>query len=637
MSLRRTITAIAAALSCLVTTLVGGLATGAPAGGQVTGPPTIRLLTQSPWAATRDTVSFTIEVDTDRAGTIDVVVEDALDDPATVDDDIDGRPRIRGTLTPLPVVAGRQVVRVDAVVVPTADGTPGDPVVLEDGVFPVRIALRDDRGTVTTLRTHLIHLDPATPRPLALVLPVAAPVAADGTIAVTALETVRTALDVVRSLGEIPLALHLSPQLVERLADERVGADIRTTLAALVAGGDAVLGTSYVPIDEAAWHAAGASDVVGWARNEATAVLDDAGLVADPEVWRLVGPATETALARSADAGAQVVVVDADALTGADHHVGAVTFDGAGPLRVVPATPATSADALRTDPVLAAHRTLATIAVAGGGQLLLPAIPEGTVGLADWSTYVRTLLGALARPDRPVTLRKDLGSTEPAVGTAATTSIATAAPVPGPSVDVGRARVTLATAAHVAGALASDPEPAVQGRRAALRALLVEPVDAAARLDAIAADLRTLVAAIDLPPRETVVVTSYRADVPVVLHNRSERPLRVRVQVAGVGVEVDDSGTFDVDVPPGVVEILVPVQTRRSGTFRLQVRVSTPDGGIELAQGTLELRSQAISGVGIALSAGAIAVLVAWWVRSNRQRRRNEHEPELAAVGTTGT
>ncbi len=636
MSLRRILATTSLAMSCLLTTLVGGVATGGPAAGQGSGTAEIRLLTQSPWTASRDTFTVTLEIDTDRSGTIDVVVEDAIDDPTTVDDPVD-RPQVRGTLPSIPVVAGRQVVRVDVPVVPTADGTPGNPVVLEDGVFPVQITLRDDRGTPAALRTHLVHTSTNATRQLALVLPVAAPVDADGTIPAAALETVRSALDVVRSVGETPLSLHLSPQLAEALAASTVGADIRTTLTALLAGGDTVLGTTYVPIDEASWHGAGGSDVVGWARNEGAAALDAAGFVADMDVWRLLGPATDTALARSGEAGARVVVVDAAALTDATHHVGALVLEAAGGVRVVPATPATSAAALRADPVLAAHRTIATAAVAGGGQLLLPAVPAVAADVADWSVYVRTLLGALARPDRPFTVLRDLGADDLVVEAAETAGIRTAAPGAPPAVDVTRARTTLAVAAHVAGALVADPAPAERGRRAALRALTLAPAAAAERLDAVATELRSLVTAIDLPPRETVVVTSYRADVPVVLSNRSDRPLRVRVQVSGVGVEVDDGGTFDVDVPPGVVEILVPVQTRRSGTFRLQVRVATPDGGIELARGDVELRSQAISGVGIALSVGAVAVLATWWIRNDRRRRSAERESSGAGAGTTGT
>lgn len=637
MSPRRTLTRTLLALCCALTALGGAVTTAPPAAGQVgvAGTAEIRLLSQSPWIAARDTFSFTLEVDTDRPGTIDVVVEDALGDPGAVAADPGRGPTIVRSLPSVPVVAGRQVLRIDTPVVPTADGTPGNPLVLADGVFPVQVILRDDTGRRTTLRTHLVHVDPEPVRPLVLVVPVAPALSRDGTVTPQARDALRSALDVLRSAGDVPLALHVRPDLLDGLAADTVsGSAVRTALVDLVRGGDAILGAPYVPLDEASWHGVGASDVVGWARNEGATVLEDAGIVADTEMWRLVGPGTEQTFVHSAGAGAGVLLVDAATLPGAGWHVGGVTFAGSGTLRVIPVTAASAAGPLVGDPVLAAHRTLAALAVAGGGQLLLPDLPTTAAELADWTVYVRTLLSPLARTDRPFTPITDLRGDALPVVEAAAAGIEAATPPDPPTVDVSRARAALAVAAHVAGALALDPGPAERGRRDALRALTLEPAAASALLEETEARLRALVRDIDLPARETVVVTSYRAEFPVVIHNRSERPLRVRVQISGPGVEVDETGTFDVDVPPGVVEVLVPVQTRRSGTFRLLVRVSTPDGGIELARTTVDLRSQTISGVGVALSVGAIAVLAAWWIRSDRRRRS---ALAAAAAGTGST
>jgi hypothetical protein len=65
----------------------------------------------------------------------------------------------------------------------------------------------------------------------------------------------------------------------------------------------------------------------------------------------------------------------------------------------------------------------------------------------------------------------------------------------------------------------------------------------------------------------------------------------------------------------------VKVQSRASGLFRLDVRLQAPGGALRLATGELSVRSTSSSVVGVVLTAGAVAVLVVWWVRTSLRRR----------------
>ena len=81
----------------------------------------------------------------------------------------------------------------------------------------------------------------------------------------------------------------------------------------------------------------------------------------------------------------------------------------------------------------------------------------------------------------------------------------------------------------------------------------------------------------------------------------------------------------------------VRVQSRASGLFRLDVSLHAPAGALRLATGELSVRSTSSSVVGVVLTAGAVAVLVAWWVRTSLRRRaarRAEHEGD--PTGGTG-
>ena len=75
-------------------------------------------------------------------------------------------------------------------------------------------------------------------------------------------------------------------------------------------------------------------------------------------------------------------------------------------------------------------------------------------------------------------------------------------------------------------------------------------------------------------------------------------------------------------LPPGPTDIEIPIQTRRSGEFEIDIRATSPDGGLAVADTHLTVQSWAISGVGVLLSAGALVFLVLWWVRNYRTRSR---------------
>ena len=62
--------------------------------------------------------------------------------------------------------------------------------------------------------------------------------------------------------------------------------------------------------------------------------------------------------------------------------------------------------------------------------------------------------------------------------------------------------------------------------------------------------------------------------------------------------------------------IKVPVESRSSGVFPLDVSLWTPDGSQLLARDRDTVRSTAVSGVGIVLMAVAVVSLGLWWGRA---------------------
>ncbi len=93
------------------------------------------------------------------------------------------------------------------------------------------------------------------------------------------------------------------------------------------------------------------------------------------------------------------------------------------------------------------------------------------------------------------------------------------------------------------------------------------------------------------------------------------------------------SGTAHTNVVP------VPVRTRASGVFSVDIVMHSPSNRLELAAGQVSVRSTATSVVGIILSVGALAVLIVWWARTSlrrRRQRRDEAAPDLSAAPEPG-
>jgi hypothetical protein len=80
-----------------------------------------------------------------------------------------------------------------------------------------------------------------------------------------------------------------------------------------------------------------------------------------------------------------------------------------------------------------------------------------------------------------------------------------------------------------------------------------------------------------------------------------------------------------ITLEPGSTLVTLRVRAPVPGDTPFDVRVTSPDGGIELAQTRVTVRSTAVSGIGLVLSVGAGAFLLLWWFhhwhRARRERR----------------
>jgi len=98
--------------------------------------------------------------------------------------------------------------------------------------------------------------------------------------------------------------------------------------------------------------------------------------------------------------------------------------------------------------------------------------------------------------------------------------------------------------------------------------------------------------------------------------------LQVRVLVTSPKLDFPDGAAQIVTLDTANTTVTFKVRARASGTFPLDVKVTSPDGTLPIATERLTVRSTAVSGVGFVLSIGAGLFLAGWWIQHLRSERR---------------
>lgn len=126
----------------------------------------------------------------------------------------------------------------------------------------------------------------------------------------------------------------------------------------------------------------------------------------------------------------------------------------------------------------------------------------------------------------------------------------------------------------------------------------------------------------------SVTFTSRRGSVPVTVTNGATYPVRVRVGLASSKLSFPDGASRIVTVdPPGDTTVFVAL-ARSTGTFPVQARVTSLDGGIVFHSGELTVRSTAANLSALILTAGGALFLIGWAGRQLRRRRRAREAAE---------
>ena len=128
-----------------------------------------------------------------------------------------------------------------------------------------------------------------------------------------------------------------------------------------------------------------------------------------------------------------------------------------------------------------------------------------------------------------------------------------------------------------------------------------------------------------------VTLTAKSGSVPVTVINKNAFPVRLRVSVDSAKVGFPSGATQLTQVNPPNDTVDFTVLARAAGSFPLDVRLQTPDGGRLIARGSVVLRSSAVSTVALLVVAGSALFLFLAWARRTRKRTK----AAARAIGAT--
>jgi hypothetical protein len=526
---------------------------------------------------------------------------------------------------------------------------PRDPTLLSlprDGVYPVRVELRDHSGAALDgFTTHLVFLSPATGPRLGVVLaiPIHAPptVQPAGTRRGRGTETVAAVAGALEAAPGVNAVVVPTPETLQGVAanPEPAGQAALSALRRVVDRRQLISGT-YVPVSLSGLVDNGlaveANVQVLHGRDVTNQVLHTP---VDTTTWLADDTIDDSTLGGLDRLGIRRVVVPDSVLvplrsqTTLTRPFVLENRDGV-TQEAAPGDEGLAAHFTnKTQPALVAHRFLAETAVLYLDQ---PAAARGVVAVIprSWApdqTALREILTGLAQSPvlQPMSLDEYFAQVDIARDSRNVPLVRRLAlkDKPASGVEDVAADIRAMRRRLVGFDGVVDPANPLRGGLGE-RLLVAESTDLragaarAAYVRAVRHSLDGALRGIQMPRGRTFSLTARSAQIPLTFRNKTGYPVHAFVTLRADKLQFEDQAGRRVDlVRPNTTERF-SVRARTSGTFPVRVRLESPDGSLLIGNTRFTVRSTATSGVGILLSVGAALFLILWWARHIVRGRR---------------
>ncbi len=515
---------------------------------------------------------------------------------------------------------------------------------INQGALPVVITLQDNDGDVIdTLITHLLVLDDQQEHTLhiAFLADLSAPLALqpDQTITLDTEDLFERAQRIAQR-QPVPITVALQPETLQALAVSEPG---RLDEFIELLADRPVLNAPWVDLDEEAWRLADDIDLIGDQYSHGAAVITETLGRPPSTISRLDHNATPQTLALLAGNGTETAVIEAtwpSATPARTSRLAPVRLDATNgeTMTAIPIDNSLRQTLNHPDPELAGQRALTELAIEATN-----ATTDGAI-LFDFDQLEAAALDVLLDG---INARDNLQTSEVAralqvpvaLNTGGQPLLITLAPGLTPdlsqrSADIG---VTRGTVDAYASMIAPERTPIIPletlMRAAAANGLSDQ--QSAAYTRSVFEEVLTGTADITIEPAERITLTERQADLRITIRNGQPLPITVELLLSAEKLRFVDGERFTRTLDPGDNEVLVRVETLASGDARVTVNITSPGGQIELTEGVVDIRSTAISGLGLVISIIALVVLGGWWARTILRVRRNRAAAAATAADTT--
>ena len=513
---------------------------------------------------------------------------------------------------------------------------------INQGALPVVITLQNNNGDVIdTLITHLLVLnDQQQPT-----LHIAFIADLSATLAIQPDQTIhldtQDLFERAQRIGQrrqVPITVAVQPETLQALAISEP--DQLSEFIELLRDRP-VLNAPWVDLDEEAWRLANDTNLIADQYSHGAAVIAEILGRRPSRISELDRDATPETLALLRSNGTEAVLVEPDQITvttaGTSELAPLQLNDSNGEAMTAIAIDNTLRQTLNhPDPELAGQRVLTELAIEATNATIDRAI------LFDFdqleSAALDVLLDGIRERNNLQTSSVARALQVPVARNADGQPLqATLQPTPAPqmaqrSADIGVTRGTVDAYASMITPAQKTLTPLETLMRAAAASRLSDQQSAAYTLS-VFEEVLAGTADITIEPTERITLTDRQADLLITIRNGQPLPITVELLLSAEKLRFVDGARFTRTLAPGDNEIIVRVETLASGDARVTVTITSPGGQIELTEGVVDIRSTAISGLGLVISIIALIVLGGWWARTILRVRRNRAAATVADTG----
>ena len=125
----------------------------------------------------------------------------------------------------------------------------------------------------------------------------------------------------------------------------------------------------------------------------------------------------------------------------------------------------------------------------------------------------------------------------------------------------------------------------------------------------------------------TITLTGANTTLPLTLFSSAHYPVTVVLHLISDRLTYPGGhgANIAVTLSTPTTPLRIPVINKLGGSLTLQLKLTTPNGEVVLAQAPVQVRVASTSVVGYLLSAGSLLVLAWWWLRTYRRKSRGRH------------